>query len=418
MKKNFTVALLLMLVCLSAKTVDRIVAKIGKEIIMQSQLDKRFEQYKALQLITDETSKFDVLEEMIESELVILAAREQALEPDKLEIKSLAERQIDDIKKNYPSELEFLRALKAETGMTPTELKDYYITMMTEERLKDNIINNVIKQKTNVTDSEIKEFYDENIDDFPLRSEKDKLGMILINVSAGEKTRDKALKSIIEIKSKIDKGQSFTELAEKFSDCPSSKNGGDLGFFKRGLMVKPFENAAFKLNVGEVSDIVETQFGYHIILMEEKKDDEIRVRHILKKIEPSKDDRKNASELIYSIKEKLENGEDFAELARAHSMDDSSAANGGVIGEFSENEYPELFKEYIINLDYGEYSEVIQEGDSYYIFAKLEKVDSRKYTLEELYDNLKERVIYQKQSEIYDRWINDLKKETYIEVYL
>lgn len=73
------------------------------------------------------------------------------------------------------------------------------------------------------------------------------------------------------IKSKINNGESFETLAKKYSKCPSGQNGGDLGYFERGQMVKPFEDAAFSLPVGKVSDPVKTQFGWHLIKVYDKK---------------------------------------------------------------------------------------------------------------------------------------------------
>ena len=78
-------------------------------------------------------------------------------------------------------------------------------------------------------------------------------------------TKAEALDRIQDVKSRVSSGGTFTEIATEFSDCPSSEKGGDLGTFGRGAMVKAFDVAAFELEVGEVSEVVETEFGYHLI---------------------------------------------------------------------------------------------------------------------------------------------------------
>ena len=80
------------------------------------------------------------------------------------------------------------------------------------------------------------------------------------------RSKDDALKEIEDLKAQIDDGANFAELAEEHSDCPSGSGGGDLGEFGRGMMVKPFEEAAFGLDVDAISEPVETDFGYHLIL--------------------------------------------------------------------------------------------------------------------------------------------------------
>jgi len=371
-----------------------------------------------MQMIDETVSRESILQDMIESELIIIAARDKEIEIDKIQIKQMADDQINELKSQFESEIEYRRQLKAETGMTPTELKDYYVVMMTEQRLRDDVINTEIKSKLHVTDAEVEEYYEENISEIPMRPAADKLGMIMISLKAGKETKDRILKEILEIKDELGKGAEFAELAKENSDCPSGAQGGDLGFFEAGMMVKPFEDAAFKLSPGEISDVVETQFGYHLIMMEEKKEDQIRVRHILKNIEASEEDILAINSLVEDIKNQLEEGGDFNELAKKYSEDDSSAANGGVIGEFPEDGYPELFSEYLKKLDYGEYSEIIREGENYYIFAKLEAIPQRVYQYNEIFDNLKDKVLYNKQIELYDQWIENLKKESFIEIFL
>lgn len=143
---------------------------------------------------------------------------------------------------------------------------DSYIA---NEYLKMEVANNVT-----VSEDDVKSFYDARMDDFKI-PEMVQVRHILIGVDAGasEEEKQKAKEKAKDILNKINAGEDFTKLATEFSDDTTTKQkGGDLGFISRGRLVKPFEDASFALKPGEISDIVETQFGYHIIKAEEKKD--------------------------------------------------------------------------------------------------------------------------------------------------
>ena len=129
-----------------------------------------------------------------------------------------------------------------------------------------------IVQKITVTDKEIRTYYDSNLDRFK-QSEQVKASHILIPVDpkADDAEKAKARKQIETIQKKVKKGEDFEALAKEHSGCPSNTKGGDLGYFGQGQMVKPFEEAAFALEPGQVSDIVETRFGYHLIKVTDKK---------------------------------------------------------------------------------------------------------------------------------------------------
>jgi len=420
MRKISIFLLILLSLCfvIKGETVEKIVAKVGREVILQSELDKRYQQMIASGMSEENFTLESVLDEMIESELILIKAKESDIEIDEYAIKKMAEQELESLKSQFENELEFRQQLKAETGLTITELKDYYEDLIREQKLRESVISQEITSQVHVTDAEIEEFYQENLTDIPIRKESDRIGMIIVKMEPSKETEEELKREIYEIKDKLNKGADFAKLAKEYSDCPSAPNGGDLGWVERGMMVKPFEDAAYKLEVGEISDLVETQFGYHLILMQEKKDDQIKISHILKTLEASPEDKARIRTLSNEIHERIINGEDFSALAREYSQDDSSAANGGIIGEYPPENYPELFSSYLQDLDYGEITDVIVEGDNFYIFGKLAKVEARPYTYEELYDQLKDQVFGKKQLELYDNMIENLKKTTYIEIYL
>ncbi|MBU8922449.1 MAG: peptidylprolyl isomerase [Bacteroidales bacterium] len=173
---------------------------------------------------------------------------------------------IDQIKSNFDTEEAFTNQLES-SGLTMEafNIEIRYTIMI--ETLMEKITANL----TGAGEVQAREFYDSNTDRFA-KPEQIKASHILIKVAPEDTDAIKSDKRnrLAQLKSKIDEGADFATLASENSDCPSSSNGGDLGFFGRGQMVKPFDDAAFALSTGEISEIVETRFGYHVIKVTEK----------------------------------------------------------------------------------------------------------------------------------------------------
>jgi peptidyl-prolyl cis-trans isomerase SurA len=354
---------------------------------------------------------------MIESKLVIQKAKEEEYEVDEQMIREMADNQIKQVASQFPSEIEFKKELK-NAGLSVPDLKEYYIEMMTEEQLKSQIIQHNIKSKIHITEGEVEEYYKENLIDIPQRPEMYKVGMIVRFIKAGDDTKNKVLIEINKIRDELIEGANFAELAKKYSDGPSAQNGGNLGFFGKGMMVKPFEEAAFALMPGEISEVIETQFGYHIIKILEKKGNEVNASHILKKVEATQEDVQANIKLMESVLQKLADGEEFIELAKIYSEDEKTAVNGGILGEFTKDTFPEMFKKYLENLEVGENTGLIREQDNFYIFSILNQIAEREYKYTEIFDRLKEMVTSQKEIELYGNWIKELMQETYVEILI
>jgi peptidyl-prolyl cis-trans isomerase C len=218
------------------------------------------------------------LQQLISAELLYQAGQ-------KLEVKDL-DKQIDDKlvqgKARFANEQDFAKAIK-DLEMDENALRDY----TRRDLVISNFVEKTIVPKVTVTEADAKKFYDENADKFT-KSESLKASHILIGVDPKatpeeKKTaREKAEKLLKELKA----GADFAALAKGNSTCPSSQQGGDLGFFGKGQMVPAFEKAAFALKPGEISDVVETQFGYHIIKLTEKKGAEkVEFKETLPRIE-------------------------------------------------------------------------------------------------------------------------------------
>jgi peptidyl-prolyl cis-trans isomerase C len=133
------------------------------------------------------------------------------------------------------------------------------------------LIDKEVIQKLSLSDQQVRAYYDDNPNLFR-RPEQVKASHILVQVpeNADEAKRAEALATIQALKARIDNGENFATLAMEHSDCPSKAKGGDLGFFGREQMVKPFSDAAFALQPGQISDVVQTRFGYHLIRVTER----------------------------------------------------------------------------------------------------------------------------------------------------
>jgi len=415
MKKIIILLALLSVVLINAKTIDKIVAKVGDDIILQSELDQSFAQVK--QFGQQNVSKLDVLNQMIESLLIIQKAEIDEYQVDINTIRQETEKYFEQIKSKYPSEKQFYNDL-SQAGLTVSELKTQYKKSLKEQQMKQQIMMNEINRKIHITDAELQDFYKEKKDTIPIREEKDQIGMIMRKVEAGKQTKKLAIERINAIIEKLHEGNSFSKLAKQYSECPSSKNGGDLGWVERGMMVKSFEDAAFKLKVDEISDVVKTQFGYHVIKVVDKRYSEIKVKHILIKTEPSEKDIQAVHELLNNVIQKFKDGEDFGELAKTYSQDDSTAVRNGILGEFSKEDYPQIFSNEISKLNYGEISEVIDIQGILYILAKLKKVESRPFTYSELYDELNNELSSIKREKLYNEFIIELKKKAFVQILL
>jgi peptidyl-prolyl cis-trans isomerase C len=174
---------------------------------------------------------------------------------------------MDEIRASVGSEADLANRL-AMMGMTVEMLEKEMETGLAVEKLIAKYV-----PTAEVTDSEVRSYYDQNLDRFR-QPESVQASHILIKADATATEAEKALarKEAEDVLAQINQGADFAELARGHSACPSSQKGGDLGMFQRGQMVKPFEDAAFALDVGEVSGIVETQYGYHIIKVTARED--------------------------------------------------------------------------------------------------------------------------------------------------
>lgn len=417
--KRFTIALMLCILTasLAGALVDKIIAKVGTDIILMSDLEKQLINMRSTGINEELLDPLEVLGGMVEHRLMVQKARELKLSVDETAIKNYAERYIAQIRSQYDSEAAFQQDLKA-MRTTQRDLLNYVISQITEQSLTELLTEKYISSKVNVSDAEISDFYEASKDSLAMKPLSWDLRMIMREVQVSDEAEAQIVKTMSSLQKRAAEGGDFEALAREYSDCPSSKQGGDLGFFKRGMMVKPFEDAAYKLEVGEISGLVKTDYGYHIIKVTDKKGDEVRASHILKMLSPSEADFERERELMDDLRQQITNGADFGELAQEYSMDLDSAEDDGLLGEFGEADFPELFAAALLNSPVGSPTEVLTNDNMLYLFMRDQEHAVRLYTLEELQAQIKSFLEQQKKIKAYEDWMDKLKAESFIQLSL
>ncbi len=248
--------------CNNTKSNEEAVAKVNDEIIAKAEFEKYVSFYKkgaeqngniapdmwdndsGTGKTYEEELREKTLEDLIVQEILLQKSEEANIKINEDEV----DAEIEKFKETAQSQEAFDKYLE-DMNITEEFFKDIYKTGM--------IISKYFEQTVIVPDNEAKEFYEEHKDLF------DQVRARHILVDTAEEA--------MNILKQLDEGADFIELAKEKSTCPSAQNGGDLGYFKRGEMVKEFEKMAFILGVGEVSSVVKTEFGYHLIKVEDKK---------------------------------------------------------------------------------------------------------------------------------------------------
>lgn len=250
-----------------------------------------------------------ILDQMIYTEAIYEAAKKENLLPTEKEINKSIEEFNTSIKDND----DYKKQLK-ELGIDDNFLKYQFERNLASDNYKEKF-----NKDNAVTNDEMKKYYDDNKDDFYI--DQVEASHILIKTiddedkELSDEKKAEAKKKAEEVLAKAKAGEDFSELAKEYSqDTVSAKNGGDLGFFKKGEMVKPFEEAAFSMKVGEISDLVESDFGYHIIKVTDKEDRQKTFDEVKETIKETLQDEKYNAQ-VEKLKEeaKVEKNEEILE---------------------------------------------------------------------------------------------------------
>jgi peptidyl-prolyl cis-trans isomerase D len=253
---------------------------------------------------------------------------------------------------------------------------------------------NSFKDQVKVSDEQIKDYYDDFIDTFKEKKQvKARHILLKLAENASQEEEQKARQKAADVLAKAKEGQDFAELAKKHSEGPTAKDGGDLGYFSEGQMVKPFEEAAFKLKKGEVSDLVRTSFGYHIIKVEDVKEARTKSLEEVKGQIFSEMTRTASSDLAYekalTLLDQMPYDTDLTQYASENQMKAEETGFFSLSDTIPSVGGDEKLRQTLFSLEKDQTSEVIEQGGKFYLFQVTERQPSALPALADVKEKVK-----------------------------
>jgi peptidyl-prolyl cis-trans isomerase SurA len=409
----------------AGEVVEKIVAVVEEEPILLSDIELRYQQLVAQGVVdTADTAQArsirqQILDQLIDDRLILLEAEAQGIQVAGDEVEQAVEDAIQNLITQFGGREAFEEQLRRE-GLTEEELRQRYREDARKQLLANRLVGQEIRSKVEVTDADVRAFYEENRDQLPKKPKLLRVSDIFIRLRPDSMVEARRYAEALQIRQEILDGRvTFEEAARLYSDDPSSDNGGDLGRFQRGDLDPAFEAAAFRLQPGEISMPVRSRFGYHLIRLDEKAPDGswARAHHILLALAPSKLDETRARMRAEQVRARLLSGESFEAVAREVSDDSLSARNGGDLGWLPMDAFQGAVKAVVDTLKLGQISEVIPGDGGFHILKITGQQEPGEYTFEEIREDLTEMVRRQRMEEAYREWMEKLRQKYYVEVH-
>lgn len=407
--------------------VDQVVAVVGGNIILKSDIETQFYQLKQQGMEEKGDARCQILEELLYQKLLINQAELDSVEITPKEVENEVDRRMSYLIDQVGS----VQGLEDYFGKTLQEMKDDFKDLIKERLLIEKMQNNLTGE-TKVTPSDVKAYFKKiPSDSIPMIKAMVEFDQIVIYPKVSEKEKLAVVERLQEFKERIRKGDKFATLAVLYSQDPgSAAKGGELGFLSRQDLVPEFSAVAFNLQPGEVSKVVETEFGYHIIQMIERKGELINVRHILLTPQMSEEEMKRAKKRLDSVQKLIRmDSVSFSKAAEKYSEDEAGKSNSGV----AVNPYTGTTKFEIEQLDGATFYALkkleidgissifetvdIATGKKVYKIIKLKsRTPEHKANLKDDYQQIQEMALASKKQEIINDWIIKKRGSTYIRI--
>ena len=413
-------------------TSDEIVAVVNDRIVLKSDVDNEVAQYISSAGLQNQSVEFSeelwysFMESMIDNYVMLEKAVIDSIEVSE----DVVDRQMDARIQQLVAQAGSERALEEAFGQSLIQIRAQYREQFKEQLTVQQVQQSMISD-VSITRPEVREFFETIPEEqLPTIPEQVSMSQIVINPPLRENAREASYAKAQALRDSVTTyGKNFEEMARKYSSGPSSRNGGLLPLMPLDDLVSSYSAAAAALAPGEISEVVETQFGFHVIRLNKREGDLIETNHILVQLDRENVDEEAAIQKLNNIRDDIVSGEiTFREAAITYSEDESTSSMGGRIVDqntgsrllpLSQLE-PSLYRVALLlqQDDISEPKSFTAPGSntkSYRIVRMDRMISEHRANLEEDYDRIRSIALERKQMQVFQSRLNDFRGEVYIE---
>ena len=409
------------------KVVDQIVAVVGANIILKSEIEQMNIEQQAQGITSEGDMKCEIFENFLVDKLLVAEAElDTLIDVTPNEVNQTMDQRLQMYVQYMGSEKAVEEYFKKSIVEIKAEMQKGIRNQLLSQKMRSKIIENVT-----VTPSEVRyNFRNLTRDEIPTIPTQYEYAQITFEPQIDIEEENRVKSRLRELKKKIEEGASFATMAVLYSEGPSAKDGGVIGYMGRAELDPAYAAAAFNLKGDKISNVVKSAFGYHIIQLVDKKGEKINTRHILIKPKVSIEAKEEAYNRLDSLAGMIRNNEiQFEEAARIFSFDKNTRNNGGLTinpnsmsSKFSAEDLDPDVSKIITSMHVNEISEPFETIDKenqqtvYKIIKLVNKIDSHKADLQNDYQHLAEMYLTKKKEEVFNKWVATQQSETYIRI--
>jgi len=405
--------------------IDKIIAKVDNYIVLKSDLETAYLSYLASGNTATPDAKCRILGQLISQKLMVAKAEIDSVIVTDVEVSANLDNRMQMILSQY--------------GGSPEQLEEYYGKSIDQikEDIRDDIkqqltvqrMQSTITEGIRVTPQDVRKFFNQiPQDSLPYFSKEVEIAQIVRIPTVSKDQKAEMRKKLNDIRARIIAGESFEEMAKEYSQGPSAKYGGNLGFAQRGVMAPEYEAASLKLKPGEISSPFETQFGLHIVQLIERRGNEYNSRHILLQPKPSQEDIERTSNYLDSLRQQIESDSiTFEKAAKEYSEDQATSGRGGFFSDNSggtrvsvEDLDPVVFFT-IDSMHVGSISKPVtfrtDDGkEAVRILYYKSKIQPHQANLKDDWQKIQAATLNEKKSRVLDKWFNKARGDVFISI--